>query len=242
VCYNRHRMKPKRQKITKAAEHQVRDQCGQACANPACRKWNTATHELHHIDGDRSRSIIENLILLCSNCHSEERQGIISPAQVMTWKRMAEFGYLLPPAGKEPTSQMVVRDNHGVIADQMHVQNLTIKQTKEKSGKCLPLAGTVGADPDMRDYANYLSKKYIDWRKKGISKGLDKRRFNPASAQGILCEGFGSQSSLIVPQTKFHAWVSQAQRKIDATAWGRINSHRNYHTWEEHLEQRHGKQ
>ena len=231
-------MKSNRKAIPKATEHQVREQCGQACANPACRKWNTATHELHHIDGDRSRSVIENLILMCANCHSEEGQGIISTAQVMTWKRMAEFGYLPPPAGHEPVSRTTMRDNHGVIAD--HVENLTIKQTKEKSGKSVPLPGTVGAHPDMRDYANYLSKRYIDWRKKGIAMGIDKRRFLPAAAQGILCEGFGSQSSLIVPQTHFHKWVTQAQGKIDATVWGKINPHRNYHTWEEHLAQRRG--
>lgn len=233
-------MKPKRKSIPKAIEHQVREQCGQACANPTCRKWSTATHELHHINGDRSCSVVENLILLCANCHSEEKQGVISPAQVMTWKRMAEFGYLPPPAGQRPASKTIMRDNHGVIADHLQVENLTIKQTKEKSARSAPLPGTVGADADMRDYANYLSKRYIDWRKKGISMGIDKRSFSPASAQGILCEGFGSQSSLILPQARFHEWVGKAQSKIDATVWGRMNPNRNYHTWEEHLKLRHG--
>lgn len=88
----------KRQSIPKAIEHQVREQCGQACANPACRKWNTAAHELHHIDGDRSRSILDNLILLCANCHSEEQQGIISLSQIVTWKKRAESGSLPPPS------------------------------------------------------------------------------------------------------------------------------------------------
>ena len=233
-------MKPNRKAIPKATEHQVREQCRQACANPACRKWNSATHELHHIDGDRSRSVIENLILLCANCHSEEGQGVISPSQVMTWKRMAEFGYLPQPAEQAPVSRTTMRDNNGVVADRLHVENLTINHKKEKSGKNTPLPGTVGADPDMRDYANYLGKRYIDWRKRGIQMGIDKRRFSAASAQGILCEGFGSQSSHMVPQARFQKWVAQAQGKIDATVWGKINPHRNYHTWEEHLAQRHG--
>lgn len=231
-------MKSNRKAIPKATEHQIREQCGQACANPACRKWNTATHELHHIDGDRSRSVVENLILLCANCHSEEQHGILSPAQVMTWKRMAEFGYLPPPAGQAPLLRPIMRDNNGVVAERLHVENLTIKQVKEKSGKSAPLPGTVGADPNMRDYANYLAKRYIEWRKKGIAMGIDKRRFSAASTQGILCEGFGSQSSHSVPQTRFHKWVIQAQGKIDATVWGRINPHRNYHSWEEHLAER----
>lgn len=233
-------MKTKRQSVPKAVEHQVREQCGQACANPECRKWNTATHELHHIDGDRSRSVLENIILLCANCHSEEQQGVISPAQIIMWKRMAEFGYLGPQAGLRPRTPTAMRDNHGIVADQVHVDNFTLNQKKERSGKAPTMPGTVGADADMRDYSNYLSKQYIDWRKKGIEKGIDSRRFTAASAQGILCEGFGAQSAHMVAQGRFFAWVAQAQRKINATVWGKMNRHRNYHTWEEHLKERHG--
>jgi hypothetical protein len=233
-------MKTKRQSIPKAVEHQLREQCGQACANPDCRKSNTATHELHHIDNDRSRSVLENLILLCANCHSEEQQGIISPAKIDMWKRMAEFGYLRSQAVQHPPTSTVMRDNHGIVAEQVHVGNLTVNLKKELSGKAPMMPGTVGADADMRDYANYLVKRYIAWRKKGIEKGIDRRRFVPASAQGILCEGLGAESAHMVAQKRFFDWVSQAQRKIDATVWGKMNRHRNYHTWEEHLKERHG--
>jgi hypothetical protein len=44
----------------------------------------------------------------------------------------------------------------------------------------------------------------------------------------------------MIPAHRFADWVPEAQKKIDNTIWGRQNPHRNYHTWEEHLAQRHG--
>jgi len=149
-------MKSKRQPIPKAVEHQVREQCGQACANPECRKWNTATHELHHINADRSQSIMENLILLCANCHAEEQQGIISLAKIMIWKHMAESGYLPPPAGQLPPTSTVMRDNHGIIADRLHVKNLTVNQKNETYGR-------VEVDVAKEDRIRVAKAKIRNW-------------------------------------------------------------------------------
>jgi hypothetical protein len=48
----------------------------------------------------------------------------------------------------------------------------------------------------MRTYADYLVKKYIEWRKKGFAK--DKRLFAAGSAHGILAEGFFDVAGQIV--------------------------------------------
>lgn len=94
-------------------------------------------------------------------------------------------------------------------------------------------------DPDMRTYADYLVKRYIKWRK--LSLKFDNRKFSPESAHGIPGEGFGSPSTvMMISQGRFLQWIVQAQTKIDRTIWGQNNPHRNYHTWEEHLAQRHG--
>ena len=233
-------MKSKRTSIPKALQNQVCDQCGYACANPTCRRLNTSSHQIHHVDEDPSHSVLENLILLCANCHADHHNGIISEAQVTTWKRMAEHGYLPPPAGAPPSKAPMMRDNYGVAAENIRVENLTVKTPRGKSGKTPPIPGTIGADADMRDYANYLVKKYIEGRKKGIARGTDRRPFAPGSASTILSEGFGSQTVLMIPAHRFADWVPEAQKKIDNTIWGRQNPHRNYHTWEEHLAQRHG--
>ena len=134
-----------------------------------------------------------------------------------------------------------MRDNYGVNAG-MYVDKLNIPRQRGSKGRREITPGLIEADPDMRTYADYLVKKYIDWRKKGTA--IDKRGFSAGSAHGILAEGFGSPSSvLLIPQGRFQIWVVQAQSKIDRTVFGRINTSkgtRNYHTWDEHLTQRRG--
>jgi hypothetical protein len=77
-------------------------------------------------------------------------------------------------------------------------------------------------------------------RKKGFA--IDRRRFSPGSAHGILAEGFGSPSSvLLIPQSRFFDWIQRAQAKIDRTVFGKINLAKgsiNYHSWEQHLSER----
>jgi hypothetical protein len=229
-------------RIPKGIEHQVREECGQACANPKCRAWSTAKHQLHHIDGDRSNSRRENLILFCANCHGQQIAGIISEADVKLWKRMAEGGGLTSPTGKPRAEQFVMRDNYGIAAQNVTVGTVKLHQERHPTGRREVTPGLIEADPDMRTYATYLVGKYIDWRKKG--RQIDGRLFAAGSAHGILSEGFGSPTSvLLIPQTKFQSWTAQAQRKIDRTTFGRINNsrgNRNYHSWEEHLTERHG--
>ena len=135
-----------------------------------------------------------------------------------------------------------MRDNYGLAAQIVNIDTLKMQREGGSKGRREITPGLVEADPDMRTYADYLVKKYIEWRKKGFA--IDKRPFSAASAHGILGEGFGSLSSVfLISQGRFHDWVSQAQEKIDRTTFGKNNKKRNgrnYHTWEEHLAQRHG--
>jgi hypothetical protein len=108
-------MKPTRIKPAKSIEHQVREECGQACANPSCREWSTASHEIHHIDGNRANSVKANLLLLCGTCHNKEKAGVISEGDVRLWKRMAEAGALPPPKGQNPAIAFTMGDNYGTV-------------------------------------------------------------------------------------------------------------------------------
>jgi hypothetical protein len=231
-------MKKKRKPIPKAIEHQVREECFQACANPTCRKWNTATHELHHIDGDRSNSVYENLILLCANCHKLEQAGIITAQEITIWKSRAKIGRLPLPKEAMPPMNSVQGDNYGVMAERIEKLTIKLGGGKSKSSEVFP--ATIGANADMREYANRLVKRYIDWRKNSEKYWPDTKRkpFSPSSAHGILCEGFGSQSVLRIPDHRFEAWVCSAQKKIDRTIFGQQQP-KNYSTWEEFLKERH---
>jgi hypothetical protein len=152
---------------------------------------------------------------------------------------MAEAGMLPPPKGESPAG-FTMRDNYGVAGQTVNVGTVNVRTARQSTSRRAVTPGLIEADPDMRTYAQYLVKRYIEWRIKG--QRVDKRRFSPASAHGILAEGFGSPSSVfLIPQQRFDEWVRSAQRKIDRTAFGRINTQRNYHTWEEHLHERHGR-
>lgn len=229
-----------RRRPTKSLEHQIREESGQACVNPTCREWSTPTHELHHIDGDRGNTVKENLVLLCANCHSKEQVGVVCEADVRLWKRMAEAGALPPPKGTPPAPAPFIANNFGVAGNTINIERVTLPKIRNGRREITP--GLIEADPDMRTYADYLVKRYIDWRKKGMR--IDKRPFSAGSTHGILGEGFGSPSSVfLIPQSRFDDWVGQAQCKIDRTVWGQINKRkgsRNYHSWEEHLLERHG--
>lgn len=45
---------------------------GRKCEKCGLEVWldNPITLEIHHKDGDRSNNTLENLMLLCPNCHS----------------------------------------------------------------------------------------------------------------------------------------------------------------------------
>lgn len=230
--------KEKRAPIKAQIKHSLMDECDSACAE--CRATKQSTLEFHHIDGDRSRSVYENLIVLCASCHSEYSRGSKSESDAHLLKRMAQAGKLAPRIGSEP--HFSVKNNSGVVARQVGTVNLKVS----KSGSKPIVPGTIGADGDMRSYADYLIKRYIDWRKKSDTQlrnmGTPVRKpFAAGAAHGILGEGFGVSNSVnFIAEGRFFDWVLSAQAKIDRTVWGKINRHRNYHSWEEHLQKRHG--
>lgn len=212
---------------------------GQACASPTCREWSNSTHQLHPIDGNCSNGIITNLVLLCLSCHGRATTGIISQSDLMLWQRMAASKGLPAPKGQPPAYSLNIQTNNGVAAQTVNIG--TYVHNQKQKGTVYP-PGTLGADIEMRTYSLYLVKRYIEWRIKG--QVVDSRKFNPASAHGILAEGFGSPSSvLFISQSRFFDWIVQAQSKINNTAFGRINRrnlNRNFHTWEDHLKERRG--
>ena len=232
--------KKKRAYIKAEVKHRVSDECVGACAE--CRETASSKIQYHHIDEDPSNSTYENLLLLCAGCHTEFTSGVKSTSDAMLLKRMA-MANKLPPRKNAVNSGIRVGENHGVVAQK--IDKVTVN-APAKSKASPVLEGTIGADQDMRTYADYLVKKYIDWRKKSDAQlsrfgKRPKRAFSPGATHRILGEGFGVTNTVFyVSQNRFHDGVQAAQAKIERTVFGRNNRNRNYHTWEEHLEKRHG--
>lgn len=232
--------KERRAPIKTAIKHRLMAECDSACAD--CRDGTPSKIDFHHIDGNRSNSTYENLLVVCAGCHAEFTRGTKSEADAMLLKRMAQASKLPPRRGSE--ARISVGVNSGVVAGNVGTLNFRVSGRESKAPALIP--GTIGADPDMRTYANYLVGRYIDWRKKSDEQlrrlGRPPRRaFSPGSAHGILGEGFGVTNSVLqISEDRFFPWVASAQAKIDRTVWGKKNPHRNYHTWEEHLRERRG--
>lgn len=128
--------------------------------------------------------------------------------------------------------------NVQMVGDQNTVNVKVPRDSRGKSARDLP--GTIGADPDMRTYANHLVDNYIKCRLEG-EKWVQQysRPFSPASAHGILGKGFGVTNSVYqIPQPKFLQWVASAQAKIRGTVFAKNLGHDIFHSWEEHLRQR----
>lgn len=206
-------MKVPRKKPTKAIEHAVREECGNACANPTCREWSTAAHELHHIDGDRSRSVVSNLLLICGSCHNKTEAGIISAADIITWKRMAQGGWLPPQKGQAPSGKtMVGRDNYGIVAE-------NIKFTGQVPKGPIRVDGSLATSADHYGYVEYLIKrlsKYRSWRPRGGGPPD-----NPGVVRKIFERDFGCLPKDLKLE-KFESAEVYLVQKIENTALGRM--------------------
>jgi hypothetical protein len=236
--------KPKRKALTKALERKIILEAGGQC--PWCQTKVLASEvEIHHIDEDRSNNVPENLLLVCRNHHGQIGARVIPNWEVLLKKQMLSNPGTLERLGlkkKEetppPIAPIVGRDNSGIAVNQVNIGTVHLRKTSKGRRSITP--GLVEANPDMRTYATYLVGKYIEWRMKGAS--IDKRKFSPGSAHGILAKGYGSPGSvLLIPASKFFKWVGDAQMKIDGTVFGqrnKRNGYPNYHTWEKHLAER----
>lgn len=204
---------------------------------------------------DEQRHAFENLVLFCSVHHKivddqpakftaellqdmkemHERDGSIelTHGDAQLARRLLDSYVQIVASGE---AQVMVASPGGIQA-----KNLTIKTSRKTLPIPLP-PDAIGSNIAMRSYAEYLVKRYIDWRLKGVESGKDRRRFHPSMAHQLVERNFGARTYL-VPQARFHDLVRFLQDVIDGTIEGRIKcSHgvRNYHSFEEHLSQLRG--
>lgn len=67
----------------------LQKECDSKC--PLCANLDVEHFQAHHIDGDRSKTVFENLLLICPNCHSKIEKGDISQEQVESTKKKLRF-------------------------------------------------------------------------------------------------------------------------------------------------------
>lgn len=98
-------MKIRRKSLPAKMRSSLQKEINSAC--PICGNEDVEYFEAHHIDGDRSNTILANLLLLCSNCHSKITKGDISVDEVIIIKNnLNSF-----PVGIEVYKTFLVSEN-----------------------------------------------------------------------------------------------------------------------------------
>ncbi len=224
-------MAKKRIAIPKQTEKRAFQEVGSACA--FCRESEIASLQVHHIDGDPSNNDLENLIVVCSNCHGKITEGVTSQADVMMQKRMVQAGALgdtSKPAGNSVTVN--VSNESSFKGD---VANTINKFTSPKAPKIQHPEGSIGANLEMKGYIDYLITRYFDFRKADRSYGR-KTPFSHAVIHKNIQAEFGFKT-FFIPEDRFSALVDYLQGCIDRTILAKNNrakGRRCYHSFDEH--------
>ena len=203
---------------------------------PFCGEDDVATGEIHHIIplSEGGNSTEDNLIYLCSNCHSKITQGQITRGKVVKDKHMLAKGQH-PFLGKKVPDNVIYVDftkgvNEGVVANR--IEKVEIKATR-KSVKLNPPTGSIGSSLYHRNYIRYLIDRYHEFKKVEVGReGMKYPVF-----YGAIKRTFGAKWDM-VPLEKFDNLSLYIQSRIEKTIFGRnrkSKGHRIYSTFEEFM-------
>ncbi len=250
---NRPATKPPRKAPSKATERKIILEAEGRC--PWCEEWRklkAAEMEIHHIDGDRSNSVPENLILTCKNHHGQIESQVI-PAWEVTLKKqiLCNPGTLerLGLKKQEPVLKLVAKkrakqsvvggNNSGIAAETIHNTGImagTIKIPKSTK-RPIHVIGSTVTSVDHYGYIEYLVKrlsKYRSWRPGGGGPPD-----NPGAVRNIFERDFGRLPKDLALE-RFDDAVSYFLDKIENTTLGRMGKAKvsTFEEWKQKGKQR----
>jgi hypothetical protein len=221
--------------IPKKIEKRIFQEAKSKC--PFCGEDDVNTLVIHHIHAysKGGNNEEDNLILVCSSCHSKISNGSISQAKVLATKEDLKRG--IKSKNKEQINSGNVislnqSTNTGVIANTI---NVNIRGSKSNRNVVLP--GTIGSNRDYRNYVKYLIDRYHKFKKEE-----EKERMNYAIFYGVIKKKFGAKWDHI-PESRFEDLVAYIQKRIDQTILGKVNKSRGgkmYSSYEEYIEKHAG--
>jgi len=224
------RKRPKQRKaipalLSKKLYQEVANHC------PFCDIADVAVLEIHHIDEDPSNNKIENLIVVCGNCHSKITRGEISPADVHTKKMEVFWTNRTQPRQAEKSQRQSVSVNAGSISDSI-IAN-TVNLGRKRSPRMQYPADSVGADTIKKGYIDYLIKRYFDYRKADVSYGSS-RPFSHAEIHSTIQRKFKAKT-FFIHVSRFEGLCDYIKSRVDQTIQGKRNRSRgiqNYDSFE----------
>lgn len=180
--------------------------------------------EVHHIDGDRSRTLADNLIALCGSCHDSAQHSCDpSPADLhqrkleQVYRRKAGIAMARNPAPQRVKRvKFVAEGNSGPVQQAEQITNNIFHG--KKPPRPAPAPDSISAHAAERGYLEYLRREYIDCRLTEQHYG-DKRRFAPAQASNTIKSVLGYMPNQ-APITSFE----KTWRRIYALVLGTLGA------------------
>lgn len=225
------RPKKVRTKIPKEGKvrAELQKEIGSSC--PFCDNDDVGHFEIHHIDHVPSNHDINNLLLLCRNCHSKITKGDIHDSEVIEKKKELSSKTSSAKQSAVKATNFNSNVNTAIVGDN-NVINIT--QPKKKSIQKYP-PGCIGYEVIKANYIGYLISRYNEYKEYEVGKGNViyavfgsqlKKKFKVGSTRPIYT----------LPVEKFEELVYYIQSRIDNTKLAKIKgkSHKNYSLFEEY--------
>lgn len=193
------------------------------------------TIEVHHIDGDPSNTVAENLIALCGSCH-DSAQHSSDPSPADLHQRKLELAYnrkTAVAAARNPAAKVINFTAEGNSGHVQQAEQITNVFHGGKPPRPAPAPDSIGAHAAERGYIEYLRKEYIRCRMTEQRYG-DTRRFSPAQVTNTFASVLGYAPNQ-APMTSFE----KTWKTIHALVIGTLGARRfmpGYHpdTWPEY--------
>ena len=206
---------------------------------PICGEEDVTTFEIHHIKpiAEGGKTTEENLILLCSNCHSKVTHSEIEASEIIKLRISLRDGNRSRKTGN--TSSNVINFpkgvNQGTIAN---VVNKTEIVTQNKTVRINPPDGSIASNLVHRNYIKKLIDRYHGFKESEVGREGMKR----AILYSSIKRKFGAKWDMI-PMERFDELSEFLQQRIDKTILGKTfksRGRKNYSTFSEYCD-KHGK-
>lgn len=222
-----------RKAIPKKLEKLIYQESGMCC--PMCSETDVSTFQIHHIQpySEVKEHTFDNMILLCSSCHSKVTAGDIHEREIYKLKINLSNGNHPYINKDEKKDSNVINLSDYVVNEGIVANNVNVDLPKPPKIIQQPPDGAIASSLQHRNYVKYLIDRYHEFKLAEAGKN----KMNYQIFYQTIKRQFGSKWDMI-DLNRFDILTSYLQDRIDKTRLGR-NRTKCYSSFDEYM-QKHG--